>query len=121
MSARAPGKELPQGKREKLQEKHQSEQALLSPLELLTVLPHRDPCSSLMPVGNTSSSGYCNESRKEKKGREEEIILEALLSLARVFFFMESIASSWVSDTTGAFCRTFQTVVWVHSMSLTRP
>lgn len=82
-----------------------------------SALPHRDPCSSLKAVGNISSNGYCNESRKEKKGREEEIILEALLSLTRVFF-MESITSSWVSYTTGAFCTSFQTVLWVDSHAL---
>lgn len=77
----------------------------------MSALPPRDPCSSLKPVGNISPNGYCSESRKEKKGREEEIILEALLSLTRVFFFMESIASSWVSYTIGAFCTTFQIAV----------
>lgn len=80
-----------------------------------SALPHGDPCSSLKPVANISSNGYWNESRKEKKGREEEIISEALLSLTRVFSSMESIASSRVSYTTGAFYTTFQTAVWVYS------
>lgn len=84
-----------------------------------SALPHRHPCSSLKPEGNISSNGYWNKSRKEKEGREEEIISEALLSLIRVFFFMESISSSWVSYTTGAFCTTFQTAVWAYSHAVT--
>lgn len=91
----------------------------------MSVLPHRDPCSSLKPVGNRSSNGYCNGSRKERKGTEEEIILEALLSLTRVFFLMESITISWFSYTTGAFSAPFRLqfgfVPMQFHMSLTRP
>lgn len=120
MSARAPGKGLLQGKREKAWRKAWEGTSSAKPSGIAvakSALPHRDPCSSLKPVGNISSNGYCNESRKEKKGREEEIILEALLSLTRVFF-MESITSSWVPYTTGAFCTTFQIVLWVYSRAL---
>lgn len=80
-----------------------------------SALPHRDPCSSLKPVGNRWPNGYGNESRRERKGREEGILLKVLLSLTRIFYFTESIASSWASYTTGAFCTTFQTAVWVYS------